>query len=201
MMSKHAGIARFTYNWGLATWSHLYKDGLKPNKYLLKKFFNNHVKPEYEWIKEKGICQKITQYAFDQLGTAYERFFKGQGKYPRFKKKGFHDAFTIDAGGTPIAGGGVAIKLPTIGWVHTFEELAHTTTTKVTISRIADDWYIALAYEQPQQITEKAVDVVGVDLGVKVLATLSTGVVVPNPRPYKTALGKLQRLSKRFAKK
>ncbi|WP_293278623.1 helix-turn-helix domain-containing protein [Microcoleus sp. PH2017_31_RDM_U_A] len=35
-MSKHAGIARFTYNWGLATWSHLYQDGLKPNKYLLK---------------------------------------------------------------------------------------------------------------------------------------------------------------------
>ncbi|MEG3924634.1 helix-turn-helix domain-containing protein [Microcoleus sp. D3_18a_C4] len=22
-MSKHAGIARFTYNWVLATWSHL----------------------------------------------------------------------------------------------------------------------------------------------------------------------------------
>lgn len=41
-MAKHAGIARFTYNWGLATWQNLYKDGLKPNKYLLKKFFNNH---------------------------------------------------------------------------------------------------------------------------------------------------------------
>jgi putative transposase len=62
IMSKHAGIARFTYNWGLATWNSLFKDGLKPNKYILKKFFNNHVKPEFEWIKEKGICQKITQY-------------------------------------------------------------------------------------------------------------------------------------------
>ncbi|MEG5054773.1 helix-turn-helix domain-containing protein, partial [Microcoleus sp. B13-B6] len=30
VMSKHAGIARFTYNWGLATWSNLYQDGLKP---------------------------------------------------------------------------------------------------------------------------------------------------------------------------
>ncbi|WP_422758076.1 helix-turn-helix domain-containing protein, partial [Microcoleus anatoxicus] len=34
IMSKHAGIARFTYNWGLATWSNLYKDGVAPNKYL-----------------------------------------------------------------------------------------------------------------------------------------------------------------------
>ncbi|MBD2445271.1 hypothetical protein H6G25_19255, partial [Dolichospermum sp. FACHB-1091] len=51
-------------NWGLATWASLHKDRLKPNKYILKKFFNNHVKPELAWIKEKGICQKITQYAF-----------------------------------------------------------------------------------------------------------------------------------------
>jgi putative transposase len=78
IMNKHAGIARFTYNWGLATWNNLYKDGLKPNKYILKKFFNNHVKPEFEWIKQKGICQKITQYAFDHLGDSFSRFFSGK---------------------------------------------------------------------------------------------------------------------------
>ncbi|MFM5982129.1 MAG: helix-turn-helix domain-containing protein [Sphaerospermopsis kisseleviana] len=63
LMAKHAGIARFTYNWGLGTWAYLYKDGLKPNKYILKKFFNNHVKPELAWIKEKGICQKMAVIA------------------------------------------------------------------------------------------------------------------------------------------
>ena len=201
LMAKHAGIARFTYNWGLAAWQDLYKDGCKPNKYLLKKFFNNHVKPEYTWIKEHGICQKITQYAFDQLGNAFARFFKGQGKYPKFKKKGLNDSFTIDASGKPIAVGGTSVKLPTVGWVKTFEGLPHTTTTKLTISRTADDWFIAFAYEQQEQITEKAIDVVGVDLGVKVLATLSTGVVFPNPQHYKKALAKLQRLSKRLSRK
>jgi putative transposase len=95
LMAKDAGIARFAYNWGLATWQDLYKDGLKPNKYLLKKFFNNHVKPEFTWIKEKGICQKITQYAFDNLGEAFQRFFKGLSEYPKFKKKGKNDNFTI----------------------------------------------------------------------------------------------------------
>jgi putative transposase len=94
IMSKHAGIARFTYNWGLATWNELYKEGLKPNKYILKKFFNNHVKPEFTWIKETGICQKITQYAFDNLGDAFSRFFSKKGGYPNFKKKGHHDSFT-----------------------------------------------------------------------------------------------------------
>jgi putative transposase len=201
IMSKHAGIARFTYNSGLAIWNSLYKDGLKPNKYLLKKFFNNHVKPEFEWIKEKGICQKITQYAFDNLGDAFSRFFSGKGGYPKFKKKGQHDSFTIDAGGKPIPVGGRSIKLPTMGWVKTYEGLPHTTCKSITISRTADSWFIAFAYEQECEPTIKQHETVGVDLGVKELATLSTGVVFPNPRNYRGHLKKLKRLSRDLARK
>jgi putative transposase len=200
-MAKHAGIARFTYNWGLATWASLYQDGLKPNKYILKKFFNNHVKPELAWIKEKGICQKITQYAFDSLGEAFQRFFKGQSKYPNFKKKGKNDSFTIDAGGKPIPVGGTSIKLPTIGWVKTYEGLPHTTCKSITISRTADSWYISFSYEQECQPTTKNHAVVGVDLGVKELATLSTGITFPNPKHYKHNLAKLQRLSQVYIRK
>ncbi|TAG19809.1 MAG: transposase [Oscillatoriales cyanobacterium] len=166
VMSKHAGIARFTYNWGLATWSHLDQDGLKPNKYLLKKFFNNHVKPEFTWIKETGICQKITQYAFDNLGDSFSLFFSKKAGYPKFKKG-----------------------------------LPHTTCKSITISRTADSWFIAFAYEQEHEPTVKQHDVVGVDLGVKELATLSTGVVFPNPKHYKTHLSKLRRLSKELSRK
>jgi putative transposase len=201
LMAKHAGIARFTYNWGLATWQDLYKDGLKPNKYLLKKFFNNHVKPELTWIKEKGICQKITQYAFDSLGEAFQRFFKGQSQYPNFKKKEKNDSFTIDKSGKPIPVGGKSIKLPTIGWVKTYEGLPHTTCKSITISRTADSWYISFSYEKECQPTNKNNAVVGVDLGVKELATLSTGVTFSNPKYYKQNLAKLQRLSKIYCRK
>jgi putative transposase len=201
IMSKHAGIARFTYNWGLATWKSFVKDGIKPNKYLLKKFFNNHVKPEFTWIKEKVICQKITQYAFDNLGKAFDNFFAGKSESPKFKKKGKNDSFTIDAGGKPIPVGGTSIKLPTIGWVKTYEGLPHTTCKSITISRTADSWYISFAYEQETEITDKQHNVVGVDLGVKQLATLSTGVVFPNPKHYQANLRKLQRLSKKLALK
>lgn len=200
-MNKHASISRFTYNWGLATWKELYDDGLKPNKFILKKFFNNNVKTELDWIKEKGICQKITQFAFDNLGLAFDRFFKGLGKYPKFKKKGQHDSFTIDNGGKPIPVGGKAIKLPTIGWVKTYEGLPDTTCKSITISKIADSWFISFAYEQEQEPTIKTHDIVGVDLGVKELATLSTGVVFSNPKHYKVNLEKLRRLSRTFAKK
>ncbi|MEN2383895.1 MAG: helix-turn-helix domain-containing protein [Gloeotrichia echinulata IR180] len=39
LMSKHAGISRFTYNWGLATWQALYQSGYQPNHLILKKFW------------------------------------------------------------------------------------------------------------------------------------------------------------------
>lgn len=136
LMSKHAGIARFTYNWGLATWQSLYKDGYKPNQRLLRTFFNNHVKtnPDLSWLKEKGICQKITEFAFENLGDAYQRFFKGLADYPNFKKRSKSlGSFTINSGGKAISVGGTRVKLPTIGWVRTYEGLPHTTTTKFTI--------------------------------------------------------------------
>ena len=53
--------------------------------------------------------------------------------YPKFKKKGRHDSFTIDASGRPIALGDPRLKLPTIGWVSTYEGLPHVTTKAFTI--------------------------------------------------------------------
>ena len=201
LMAKHAGIARFTYNWGLGMWKTLYTDGYKPNHRQLRTFFNNEVKPVLPWINEKGICQKITQYAFDHLGDAYKRFWKKESEYPSFKKKGRHDSFTIDASGKAIRVGGTSIKLPTIGWVSTYEGLPHTTTKKFTISRTADSWYISFSYEIETIPPTKTFERVGVDLGIKTLATLSTGVVYSNAKHYKTHLAKLKRLSKAYARK
>jgi putative transposase len=201
LMAKHAGISRFTYNWGLATWFDLVKSGLKPNKFMLKKFFNQYVKSEYAWIKEKGICQKVTEFAFENLGNAYDRFFKKLGEKPKYKKKGINDSFTINAGGKPILLGGTSIKLPTIGWVKTYEGLPHTTCSKITISRTADSWFISFYYEQEFKPSVKEHEIVGVDLGVKTLANLSTGVTFENPKHYRNNLRKLKRQSKSLSRK
>lgn len=52
LMAKHAGYARWVYNWGLALWGEAYKQGLKPSVNKLKKLFTNHVKPQYAWMGE-----------------------------------------------------------------------------------------------------------------------------------------------------
>ncbi|MDJ0519329.1 MAG: transposase [Trichodesmium sp. MO_231.B1] len=127
------------------------------------------------------------------LGEAFKRFFQGLGKHPRFKKKGKHDSFTIDNCGKPIELNGWNHKLPFIGWVKTYEPI-EATTKKITISRQAGNWYLSYSYEFTQYPTEKTTEVVGVDLGVKTLATLSTGVVFPGAVSYKKFENKLSNL-------
>ena len=120
-------------------------------------------------------------------------FFKGLGKYPRFKKKGRSDSFTIDNCGKPIELNGWSHKLPFIGIVKTYEPI-EATTKKITISRQAGDWYLSCSYEFNGITTAKKTDVIGVDLGVKTLATLSDGKVFESVKSYRRFETKLSRM-------
>ena len=202
LMAQHAGFARWVYNWALRLWQEAYKAGLKPNASKLRKLFTNHVKPQFPWMSE--LSSKVYQYAFRALSDAFDRFFKKLAKYPKFKKKYHHDSFTLDNSGNPqpIKIGGVRHKLPFIGWVNTFEALPACNVKKVTISRQAGDWYLSFGIEvQDCPPTPKTVEVVGVDLGVNALATLSTGESFPNPKPLRKALKKLARLQRDVSRK
>ncbi|GGA49675.1 hypothetical protein CYANOKiyG1_68900 [Okeania sp. KiyG1] len=101
LLAQHAGYSRWVYNWGLSLWNAAYQDGYKPNiscgmlrKRKLREVFTNHTKPLYPWMK--NLSSKVYQYALINLGEAFKRFFKGLGKYPKFKKKGRSDSFTIE---------------------------------------------------------------------------------------------------------
>ncbi|NET42128.1 MAG: transposase [Okeania sp. SIO2B3] len=195
LMAQHAGYSRWCYNWGLGLWNQAYKDGYKPNAPILREVFTNHTKPLYPWMKK--LSSKVYQYAFPteccaniNLGEAFKRFFKGLGKYPKFKKKGKRDSFTIDNCGKPIELNGWNHKLPFIGMIKTYEPI-EATTKKITISRQAGDWYLSCSYEWNGTTTPKKTDVIGVDLGVKTLVILSDGKVFESVRSYQKFEAKL----------
>jgi putative transposase len=199
LMAQHAGLGRWVWNWALRLWEEAYKVGLKPNAAKLKKLFTNHIKPQHEWMN--GLSSRVYQYAFQHLGEAFNRFFKGLAKYPNFKKKGLHDSFTLDATPRQIKLTGVRHKLPVIGWVRTHETLAECQTKKVTISREADGWYLSFHIEFEPKETPKNREIVGVDLGINSLATLSSGIVFPNLKPYRSALKRLAKLQRNVSRK
>lgn len=62
LMAQHAGYSRWVYNWGLATKIKLYQEGIKIKTTELKKFYTNHVKPDYPW--QSRLSSRVYQFAF-----------------------------------------------------------------------------------------------------------------------------------------
>lgn len=66
MMNKSVGVARFSFNYGLAKWEEMHTNGEKPTAFTIKKIFNNTIKKEeYIWLKEVG--NSVTAQAFEDL--------------------------------------------------------------------------------------------------------------------------------------
>ena len=64
------------------------------------------------------------------------------------------------------------------------------------MSEQAGHWYVSSTGGREQAVPENTCPVVGIDLGIKSLATLSDGEVIPNPRHLKRRLKKLKRLQR-----
>ena len=199
-MAKNAGVARHAYNWGLGLTKQIldHNRGCNPEQKIkfpsaidLHKWLVAIVKPDYPWYYKSSKC--APQFALRHLREAWARAFKKTSKPPRFKKKGRNDSFTLD--GTIKVVDHDKIQLPKIGIVKTYERLPYGYKPKsVTISRQADHWFISYKIEVEQRSTAKTVDTVGVDLGIKTLAYLSTGVNFASPMPYRRYVERLSRL-------
>ena len=197
-LSKQAGCARHAFNWGLSlTKSILDHNKVNPNEKIkfptvigLHKWLVALVKPENPWYMEVSKC--APQYALRDLRMAWERCFKKASGVPKFKKKGRSDSFTLD--GTIKMIGTRKIQVPRIGILRTYEDLPQVQVLSVTISRTADTWFISFRFYVDPSITPRTVDVVGVDLGVKTLATLSTGESFEGAKSYRKYEAKLSRL-------
>jgi putative transposase len=113
--------------------------------------------------------------------------------FPKFKKKNIKDSFYRE-GSIKISG--YWVKLPRIGWVKSHEQLPLVNPKNVTISKRAGDWYISFKIDVEPQATPKVRERIGVDLGIKTLATLSDGKTYPNPKDYRPGEKKLAQLQK-----
>jgi putative transposase len=210
-LAKHAGVARHAWNWGLDLCKKILdynrenpEEKLRfPSAIDLHKFLVKWVKAENPWYYE--VSKTSPQYALRYLSNAFSDFFRkktANGRtvgFPRFKHKGQHDSFTLE--GT-IKVEHRAIQLPKLGVVKTFERLPQGLIPKTAIiSRTADRWFVSFSYEAELTTTAKIFSACGVDLGIKTLATLSTGETFPNPQPYRQSQSRLARLQKAASRK
>ena len=148
-----------------------------------------------------NVTKNAPQMAIIQFGDAFKNFFAGRARYPQFRKKGVHDRFTLTNDQFRIAGS--RIRIPSLGWVQMRETLRFTgKMMSATLSRVADRWFVSITVDTQDPLSQSENQgAVGVDLGVKALATLSTGETIPGPKPHKTLLSRLRRLSRCLSRK
>ena len=196
-LAKHCGVARHAWNWGWwLTKNILGHNKAHPNEKLkfptaidLHKLLVALVKSENPWYYQ---CSKSTpQQALMALREAWKRCFNKTAGVPRLKKKGIRDSFTLE--GTVKILGNNKIQVPIIGILKTYEKLPQVLTKSCTISRQASRWFISFRFDVAQQESCQT-SVVGVDLGIKALATLSTGEVIAGAKSYKKYAVKLSRM-------
>jgi len=200
LLKKHAGCARFAWNWGLAERIRLWEEERKStNAIELHKKLNALKKTEFPWMYEVSKC--APQEALRDLDRAFKNFFKGRAGFPKFKKKGAYDSFRLT--GT-IKVFPKHIQLPRLGKIRVKEE---TTKCKgrilsATVSREADRWFVSLAVEVeiPDALPIQG-EVVGIDRGITHFAVLSNGEKIEAPKSLEKNLKKLRKLSKQHSRK
>lgn len=214
LFCQYAGTARFAYNYGLARKQAAYQAGEKtPSAVQLQKELTARKHDDLPWLN--AISKWVAQNALRNLDSAFEHFFrkcrlkkegkwKGKCGYPRFKsKQKWRGSFRLDF---PVHVYDDRIQLPKIGTVKLKEQgFIPTWGVKVlsaTVSEKAGRWYVSVQVEEdhPEPSTATG-EALGVDLGIKTLATLSDGRTFENPKALRKKITALKRVSRWHSRK
>ena len=190
-INKTIGTCRYIYNFYIAHNKELHDNGQKFmsgksfSVWLNKEYLPNH--PDDAWIKE--VSSKSVKKSMEDGCVAFTRFFKGQSKFPKFKKKGKSDVKMYFVHNNPkdCRCERHRINIPTLGWIR-LKEKGYIPTTKDgyvvksgTISVKADRYYVSVLVEVPdEKISGNSNAGIGIDLGLKDFAVVSNGKTFKN---------------------
>ena len=180
------GTCRYVYNFYLGHNKALHDNG---EKFMTGKSFSLWLNNEYipdnsdkTWIRE--VYSKAVKKSIEDGCAAFTRFFKHQSDFPKFKKKGKSDVKMYFVRNNPkdCQCERHRLKIPTLGWVR-IKEKGYIPTTKDgymirsgTVSVKAGRFYVSVLVEIPDvNINNNLNDGIGIDLGLKDFAIISSG--------------------------
>ena len=190
VLEQNMGNARFIWNNML---------GMYINLYML---FSFHGYPLYPNIRNFNAMLKILkqenaflregestsqQQVFRDLTKAFNKFFKEGSGYPKFKsKKNPKQSFRIQKNGNNIRITNRRIRLAKLGFVHYRTSTKYKKLLKnckinnVTVKRENGKYYAIVNITTTVEELKKTGKNIGIDLGLKNLATLSNGQEITN---------------------
>jgi putative transposase len=151
----------------------------------------------------RKVHSQVLQDVNHRLHKAFEAFFEGLTKYPKFKRDGRYNSFTFpQAGGFRVVGG--KLRLSKIGSLKMkLHRMIVGDPRRCTVIRDVDKWYAALQVEEADPITVLVDDrsPVGVDVGIITLATLSDGRKFDNPRCFEKSMSEISLARRSLSRK
>ena len=202
LLNKHIGANRFIYNLALEC-KNMAWNGNKINLscFSLQKQLKD-LKNECDWLKE--INSQSLQQSILHLDKAYNNFFKGLTKFPKFKKKSDSGSFSIPQNVNirdnkliiPKFKKGIKIVLH-----RTPEgEIKNATITKTTTGK----YFVSILCETGEKVKTKVNikedTTIGIDLGIKMFLTTSTGEEINNPKFLYNKQNKLKFIQRKYSK-
>ncbi len=205
LIEKHIGSCRFVYNWALAEKIKTYEQ----TNHSISQFDLNKkitaLKEEKTWLTE--VNSQSLQGMTRNLESAFTKFFKEKTGFPKFKsKKNPVQSFPIPQHYTVDFNSGI-IKLPKIGKVKAVLHRKFEGILKVaTLSKsCTGKYFISVLVEDNKEAPVKqeftATTTIGVDVGIKDFAMLSSGEKIENPKCLNTSLQTLKVLQKQVSRK
>jgi len=203
-MSRFAGTCRFVYNRTLALQQESQKAG---NGYIRYEEMAKCLPlwkrdTDTAWLKEPP-SQALQQTLMD-LNKGFQKFFKKQAGYPKFKKKGQRDSFRFpDAKQIKLEENNMRIFLPKLGWMRYRKSRGiEGSIRNATVSLRGGKWYVSVQTQREvNEPIHPSQSVLGIDLGITLLAALSTEKPILPINSLRQMEKKLAHLQQQLAKK
>jgi putative transposase len=208
-LRRHAGAARWTYNWGLCRKKEAREAGKKaPTAIDLHRELNALKETELQWLYEVSKC--VPQESLRNLDRAFQNFFRrrenGAKKkgYPKFKsrKRGI-GSFSL-TGSIHVTE--TTVQLPRLGMLRLKEAgylpVQGVKILRATVSERAGRWFVSLQVEEKHSdLKPKDGGALGIDVGVRQLAVLSDGTLFENPKALYAAERRLRHAQRTVARR
>jgi putative transposase len=204
VLARTFGCARFVYNWALHLRTDAYYQRGERLDYHAASAALTTLKqqPDTAWLNE--VSSVPLQQALRHLDRAFRNFFEGRARYPTFHKKHGRQAATYassayrwDAAARTLTLAKMETPLA-IHWSRAFSE----TPTTITISKdTAGRYFVSFLVEEEVTPLPVVNALVGVDVGLKDVAVLSTGEKIANPRHLQRSEQRLKHAQRNLSRK
>jgi putative transposase len=203
-LGRTFGCARFVYNQALEFRSQAWQQEKKSVGYheTALKLTQWKKEPEKAFLSE--VSSVVLQQSLLNLDTAFTNFFEKRAKYPKFKSRRHRQTARYATNAFTFRGGSITLAKQSepldIVWSRPLPDDAKI--INLTISRdTSERYFVSILVETDVKPLEKTKAEVGIDVGVKTLATTSEGEKIENPRPLVKCEKRLRILHRRLSRK